>query len=204
MPDTGAPWNIPYVENADLVRDWPADSLLVANAVAAGLSAAGNAGIGSNVVSTTKTDTYSASVAVGALSGDITGLTATITPTATASKVLVTVSLAGARSANGTVAATLFRNTGLGAARIANGADSSNRVGASWVVGKADNDTEYGTSTFAFLDSPATTSATTYSVRLSHFANGTLTVYANRSTNNTDVNYAWPVASTITAIEVAA
>ena len=39
MPDTGAPWNIPYVENADLVRDWPADSLLVANAVAAGLSA---------------------------------------------------------------------------------------------------------------------------------------------------------------------
>jgi hypothetical protein len=41
MPDTGAPWNIPYVENADLVRDWPADSLLVANAVAAGLSAAG-------------------------------------------------------------------------------------------------------------------------------------------------------------------
>ena len=205
MPDTGAPWNIPYVESADLVSDWPADSLLVANAVAAGLSAAGNAGIGSNVVSTTKTDTYSASVGVGALSGDITGLTAAITPTATASKVLVIVSLAGARSANGTVAATLFRDIGgAGAARIANGADSSNRVGASWIVGKADNDTEYGTSTFAFLDSPSTTSATTYSVRLSHFANGTLTVYANRSTSNTDVSYAWPVASTITAIEVAA
>jgi hypothetical protein len=24
MPDTGAPWNIPYVESADLVSDWPA------------------------------------------------------------------------------------------------------------------------------------------------------------------------------------
>ena len=146
------------------------------------------------VVQTVKTDTFSASVAVGALSGDITGLTATITPTATASKVLVIVSLAGARSANGTVAATLFRDIGgAGAARIANGADSSNRVGASWIVGKADNDTEYGTSTFAFLDSPSTTSATTYSVRLSHFANGTLTWESDdpKPTKKT-LDDAWP------------
>jgi hypothetical protein len=41
MADTGAPWNIPYAEPADLVRDWPALSEDVADAVAAGLSAAG-------------------------------------------------------------------------------------------------------------------------------------------------------------------
>ena len=33
MPDTGAPWNIPYVASTDLVSDWPADSLALANAI---------------------------------------------------------------------------------------------------------------------------------------------------------------------------
>jgi hypothetical protein len=37
MPDTGAPWNIPYVEATDLVSDWPADSLALANAIVAAL-----------------------------------------------------------------------------------------------------------------------------------------------------------------------
>ena len=41
MPDTGAPWNIPYVESSDLVSDWPADSLALANAIDSGLDAAG-------------------------------------------------------------------------------------------------------------------------------------------------------------------
>lgn len=41
MADTGAPWNIPYVEPADLVRNYPAANELMADAIAAGLSAAG-------------------------------------------------------------------------------------------------------------------------------------------------------------------
>jgi hypothetical protein len=41
MADTGAPWNIPFAEPSDLVRDWPALSEDVADAVAAGLTAAG-------------------------------------------------------------------------------------------------------------------------------------------------------------------
>lgn len=40
MPDTGAPWNIPYVVSSDLVKDYPTDSLALANAVATGLGAA--------------------------------------------------------------------------------------------------------------------------------------------------------------------
>ena len=74
MPDTGSPWNIPYVEAADLVRDWPADSLLVANAVAAGLSAAGGlVSVASSVRSTAFTTTSSAFV-------DVTGFAVTMTP----------------------------------------------------------------------------------------------------------------------------
>jgi hypothetical protein len=57
MPDTGAPYFIPFAAPADLVRDWPDLSEDVALAIASGLSAAGNPGIGSNVVQTVKTDT---------------------------------------------------------------------------------------------------------------------------------------------------
>ena len=37
MPDTGAPWFIPYVESTDLVSAWPTDSLALANAIVAAL-----------------------------------------------------------------------------------------------------------------------------------------------------------------------
>jgi len=41
MPDTGAPWNIPYVAGTDLVRDWPTDSQDLAEAIADGLDGTG-------------------------------------------------------------------------------------------------------------------------------------------------------------------
>jgi len=41
MPDTGAPWNIPYVAGTDLVADWPTDSQTLAEAIADGLDDAG-------------------------------------------------------------------------------------------------------------------------------------------------------------------
>ena len=87
MPDTGAPWNIPYVETTDLVSDWPADSLLVANAVAAGLSAAGGLVA---VHAVNKTDTFSLTSASFA---DVTGMTVTFTPTDASNTLIVMCSL---------------------------------------------------------------------------------------------------------------
>ena len=66
MPDTGAPWNIPYVAGTDLVADWPTDSQTLAEAIADGLDAAG--GI-VQVVQTVKSDYFSASVAAGGTTG---------------------------------------------------------------------------------------------------------------------------------------
>jgi hypothetical protein len=37
MPDTGAPWNIPYLDGTELIRNYPSDSLSLANAVDAAL-----------------------------------------------------------------------------------------------------------------------------------------------------------------------
>jgi hypothetical protein len=40
MPDTGAPWAIPYAAGSDLVSAWPALSEDIADEVAAGLTRA--------------------------------------------------------------------------------------------------------------------------------------------------------------------
>ena len=190
MPDTGAPWNIPYVENADLVRDWPADSLLVANAVAAGLSAAGNAGIGSNVASVTKTDVFSTT---SSSLTPVTGLTVSITPTTNTSKILVLVGVTGMTSdAAGSEDSGFVLLRGATEIARSSGGDSA------WTMQLSQRSSPGAFSVnggFAHLDSPATTSATTYSVSV---AAGGGTLYINRSAV-VDVRS----VSTLTVIEVA-
>ena len=62
MPDTGAPWNIPFLDGTELVRAYPDFSEDLADAVADGLSAAGGLVAVKHVL---KTDPFSASVTRG-------------------------------------------------------------------------------------------------------------------------------------------
>ena len=197
MPDTGAPWNIPYVENADLVSDWPADSLLVANAVAAGLDAAVLPGIGSNVVQTVKTDTFTTTSTSFVA---VTGMSVTITPTSATSKVFVIVQLAVGAAADNTFAITEMTR---GGTSIYRGDAASNRVRA--VFGGWDfpgGQKALYSQTIVYLDSPATTSATTYDVRTRSQTAG-FTAFINRSGSDADSSASVRGASSITAIEVA-
>jgi hypothetical protein len=203
MPDTGAPWNIPYVAPSDLVRDYPSDSEDLADAIALALDAAGNPGIGSNVVQVIKTDTFTTS---STSYGTITGLSVTITPSDAASKILllanVNVTIGG--GADTTVA--LCFGGGNAGTYIAGA--SGSRIAAA--TGHATTDTANRVAnsvtpherSMIYLDSPATTSATTYTVQIRSGGGGT--VYVNRSAPNADASSTLLAASSITAIEVAA
>ena len=197
MSDTGAPWNLPYPLSTDLVRDG-ADAIKdLAEATATGLSAAGNAGIGSNVVQTVKTDTFSASVSTTSDSGDITGLTASITPSSDTSKVLVLVTLAAtADGGSNEVYATLYR-AGAKSDYIGDAAGSRQRVS----TGSAGISSRTEIHTIAYLDSPNTASSVTYSVRLT--AGAAATVFVNQDGSGTDTAQFARNASSITVIEVA-
>ena len=186
MPDTGAPWNIPYVAGTDLVSDWPTDSQDLAEAVADALDAA-SVGLGTNVVQTVKTDSFSLSSASW---NDLTGLTATITPTSASNKVLILVHIGTVGSDNLTVIK--FRIS-RGATPI--GVPGSGTPMGWGIVSAASNLTQ--TTAYAFLDSPATTSATTYKVEIQ--GETAETVYVNQNAINNSGNS----ISTITAIEVA-
>ena len=144
-----------------------------------------------NVQSTIKTDTFTMASATFA---DVTGLSVSITPSAATSKVLVIVSIhlsgfAGATNAFGKV----VRDS----TDIFIGATAGSRKRCTFF--SHDNDGGHSI-TAAHLDSPATTSATTYKVQVS--AQSASTVAVNRSIGDADSSSAQRTVSSITVIEV--
>jgi hypothetical protein len=197
MADTGAPWNIPYAEPSDLVRDWPALSEDVAEAVAAGLTAAGNAGIGSNVVQTVKTDTFQSTSETFAT---VTGLTATITPTSATSKILVIANIsistnfsAHVRLSGGNAGTYIGDASG---STIQSASSTGEQVAALALQAGQWNHT------LVYLDSPGVATATTYGVEIRCGTAGTTQI--NRAQAEADNKNWGRNASSITVIEVEA
>ena len=148
------------------------------------------------VVSTTKTDTFS-STSTSLV--DITGLSVAITPSATSSKVLIMVQchIVGSDS---NLRLQLVR----GSTEIYKGSASGSR-GRGSMVGLYDSST--GTGAYGaganhlhFLDSPNTTSATTYKLQGTVLSN---TFYIGRTQYDGDNLNATRVPSTITVMEIA-
>lgn len=152
------------------------------------------------VVSTTKDDTFSASVAAGANTA-ITGLSVSITPSATSSKILVFCNV----SATGDVdQAGLFMTVFRGVTAIGVGASPGSRQAVTAGIGATQTGSVFDQATAVVLDSPATTSATTYSVNISHGSGVSRTLYVNRSQTDTNSNAFARSSSTITVCEVSA
>jgi hypothetical protein len=164
------------IQNASLASGVPSAAKLPAGSVL-------------QVVSTTKTTTFSTT---STSFTDVTGLSVSITPTSAASKILVICTMAVGHASSRTASANLVRNstticqptptqayTATKNAYVANGDTTSS----------AD---------FHFLDSPATTSATTYKVQVCTNIGDNAMVVGNRTPGN-DMNS----ASTITVMEIA-
>ena len=160
------------------------------------------AGIGSNVVQTVKTDTFTTS------SGsfvDVTGLTVTITPTSATSKIYIAFTLpmtfvSGSVDRSGQFS--LFRGSTNLVVPDSPGGRTAALSGVN-INGLTRASSQLPLHSGQFLDSPATTSATTYSVRVRSSDSATL-VYVNRTSGDVDNAGSERAIATITAIEVAA
>lgn len=152
------------------------------------------------VVSAVKTDTFTTT---NTTYTDITGLSATITPSATSSKILIVVqvSVGGNNASNNGFLQLTGGNSGnyVGDAastrvRCVFGGYSSANQGEMLVA-----------NSIIYLDSPSTTSATTYKVQgRSGFGGGTPTLYINRSAVDGDTTAHGRGASSITVMEISA
>lgn len=146
------------------------------------------------VVSTTKTDTYTHST--GRTFSNVTGLSATITPSATSSKILIVAFV----TASGNNDTTWYKVTGGNTASfVGDTAGSRTRIAA----GFAPPTNGLTNTSLVYLDSPATTSSTTYQIQIAAGDN-TTTTYVNRYVTDTDNATFARATSTITVMEISA
>ena len=109
-----------------------------------------------------------------------TGITVTITPTANTSKILITCTLSIGASTAAYAGLRVLR----GATAIGIGAVAGSRELAGQVAFVSAGGNQMVPMSWSYLDSPATTSATTYKVQLNCIDGGT--IYLNRSGGDTD------------------
>ena len=147
------------------------------------------------VVQTVKTDTFSTS---SQSFTDITGLSASITPSSASNKILVSYTLSFA--SNGFPMLKLLRDS----TDIFVGDAASNRVRC--LFGGYTGGLHPGMVlpvSGNFLDSPSTTSSTTYKFQTGNITATGYNIFLNRSVSDTDYNYHARTASSIVLQEVA-
>ena len=145
------------------------------------------------VVSTTKTDTFTTASTNTYV--DVTGLSVTITPTSSTSKILILASVHQAASGEPTGFQIVRDSTAIGI-----GTASGSRFVAS-AAGAAGDSNRVTSLNVNYLDSPSTTSSVTYKIQVRGYNNG---VSVNRTPNDTDGNISARPVSTITVMEIAA
>jgi hypothetical protein len=159
------------------------------------------------VVSTTKTDAFSTTSATFT---DVTGLSATITPSSATSKILVVSQVtAGVNSSSGdgAIHARMLRDS-----TVVNVGDAagSNRVQSAFSfygnIGQSFSGLTGALSSLSnsinFVDSPATTSSVTYKVQV-RVNNGGIVGAVNRNSQDNDVTHSGRSVSSIILMEVA-
>ena len=175
----------PASSNADVefklpVADGSANQVLKTNA--SGTLSFANGGKILQVVQTTKTDTFSTNTY--ATEEDITGMSATITPSASTSKILITASINYGGYSNN-YAGIILKDNSSGSYDYTSRADSINATNGSAVprfTTTADMVNTYKVrhTTIEFLHSPNTTNAVTYKLMVFLTLTGTRYFWLNR------------------------
>ena len=164
-----------------------------------GLTSGASGGI-IQVVSVTKTDAALVEdTAAGSFtSSNVSGLDLAITPTRSDSKILLLCNMS--IGSEGTrVGFVIYKGGSALSGAIGDASSSRGRITSSGSVAGDGYLTQQSTN---FLDSPGTTSAVTYSIRIANGDNSTQYVYLNRTYTDTDTARYPRTVSTITAMEV--
>ena len=149
----------------------------------------------------------SQSLSVASTVYEISGLTATITPSATTSKIMVNVKWQGEYGTSGYLQSLVFglkRDT----TQIGQPATAGSRTigisGPASGYSEADASSTQDSATYSYLDSPSSTSALAYKATILLADGITGTLYNQRTVSDTDANSMERLASTITLWEIGA
>ena len=177
-----------------------------------GLTKTGGFGKIVQVVSTTKTDTFSQALTAssgGMISNDVTGLSVSITPTNASNKILLVLSISCSSSNTNANLAYIYKDGSVLSGAIGDAANDGNGDAlqrATFAASVATTATNHTTG--QYLDTAGGTSAITYSVRVGSVIDGyDVTVFVNKSGDADEASsnrrHARTI-STFTAVEIAA
>jgi hypothetical protein len=127
---------------------------------------------------------------------DVSGLLATITPSSTTSKILIIASITLAKA--GHAHARMVR----GSTPVGNGTGSGSREGVFAYGNNSGGVNSTRVDSYSYLDSPSTTSATTYKIQINN-TNDSGACYVNRTQGDTNAVYGSRGVSSITLMEIA-
>ena len=165
-----------------------------------GLPSGANGGI-IQIVSTTKSDSFSSSGTTSFV--DVPNLNVTITPTLNSSKILVLYDLNWATE-EGHVDCRLMRDSTM--IKVGDTAGNRTRATGHWHDGGDQSGDKYDIvqTSGTFLDSPATTSSVTYKMMVGTPNSSSYNVMVNRSGHDSNSTWEGRTASSITLMEVSA
>jgi len=167
-----------------------------------GLSSGANGGI-IQIVQTVISDVKSYTANANTFT-DMPGFNCSITPSSSSNKILIVVGIGAIHQDAGTIGARILR----GSTAIGIGDAAGNRPRCSFRMYGSNiyNNNHCGSYHFTFLDSPATTSATTYKLQTLAENGSSYPVYLNRAVSDSNNNYSYRsrTISTMTLYEVTA
>ena len=151
------------------------------------------------VKSVTKTDTFSKASGGGTSFVDVTGLSVSITPTRSDSKILVCYDM-GWSSDSGHCSCRMMRDS----TPIKIGDAVGNRTRVTGQMHHAGSNDQYDIEQVSgtFLDSPATTSSVTYKMQVGTPYSSSYSIFVNYHYESDDASWEGRAASTITVMEV--
>ena len=161
----------------------------------------GLTGVSGGLVQTVSTHHVTSTTISGTAFTQYSGLNTAITPTSSSNKVLVTVHISFSGVTDAFPAFKIYRGgTWIGqSATVSPGIETT--FAHAIPTGGASPTTQMGVASFTFLDSPSTTSATTYSVYISPMRTTSRTLRINESYSRGDDNQ-YSAGSTMTLMEV--
>ena len=150
----------------------------------AGVPTGGGGGVVQTTV-TNKTDTASqSSVSTSSFWSLESIIKGTITPTSASSKVFIRMMINVGINENTTITGALVRNIG-GSETLLVADDANNRTETTTSM-NIDSDHEMGAMHLTYLDSPSTTSAVSYYLRITQMTGGSRNLFVNRSSIDSD------------------
>ena len=199
MPDTGAPYFIPFADPTDLVRDWPALSEDVAEAVADGLDAAGGlVAVKSAIFTGTQVE---ANIVDGA-NFAVQDLEITHALADASNKLIISAFLGVAASNDGRAPVGIAVHDGANLIAIGDADGIRTRVTAGGFVAPSSGNFLVTMPSVTFVHTPNTTDSRTYTVRAINVDNATRTLFINRTENDSNAEFQPRAVSSLVIQEV--